>query len=204
MIPAAVVEAFMSQSSHHLNDRHQPIEKPTVLNVMWATWLRIGWVALLMGLLIAAWSVHYTLAFNATASLPHSLYVVKKGVWPTQVGDLVAYRSNGHGPLPAGITLVKRVVGMPGDEVYRMTDVFNGAVDHVIVANVSDRKQKVAYQRVKPLSRDFKPLQGGPVGIIPDMHFHVSGEHVDSFDSRYALMGWVRADQVIGKVVWAW
>jgi len=204
MIPAAVVEAFMSQSSNHLNDRHQPFEKPTVVKAMWATWLRIGWVALLTGLLIAVWSVHYTLALNATPSLPHTLYVVKKGVWPTQVGDLVAYRSKGHGPLPAGITLVKRVVGMPGDEVLKMTDVLNGAFDHVVMAEVGHGKQQVTIQRVKPLSRDFKPLQGGPVGIIPDMHFHVSGEHVDSFDSRYALMGWVRADQVIGKAVWAW
>lgn len=200
MIPAAVVEAFMSQSSTHLSASQA---RPSWRQTLWSNWLRVGWIGLGIGLAIAMWSIHYSVVLNATPSLPHTLYVVAKGTWPTQVGDLVAYRSTGHGPLPAGITVVKRVVGMPGDLVTKDLDARQR--ERVIVRSALPSGQVQTFeQSVKPLSRSFKPLQSGPEGVIPTMHYHVSGDHADSFDSRYALMGWVRADQVAGKVVWAW
>jgi len=187
----------------------------TIWRKMWQTWLSMGWIALLLGLIVSIWSIRYTLEINTTPSLPHKLFVVEKGSWPQHVGELLAYRSSGHGPLPAGITVVKRVVGMPGDTVSKHTPTLDGnlatpasaaSLPGVPMHSVIriEHKGQTTEQVVKPFSRSFVPLQSGPTGVIPDFHYHVGGDHPDSFDSRYALMGWIRADQVIGKVVWAW
>ena len=53
--------------------------------------------------------------------------------------------------------------------------------------------------RAKPLSRAGKPLIPGPAGIIPPHRYYMAAPHPDSLDSRYALVGWVSDDQIIGK-----
>lgn len=164
-------------------------------------WPRIVWPSLFIALLIALWSIKYTLAINMTPSLPIHVAVIERGTWPTQVGELLAYRSTGYGPLPKGLVLIKRVVGMPGDSV-RCDPVVSTTIQCEVVVRASTGLE--TRRPVRKFSRQARPLQAGPTGTIPDMHYHVAGDHEHSFDSRYALMGWIRADQVVGKVVWTW
>ena len=82
-------------------------------------------------LLALAWSffcTHFRVGLNASPSLPHTLFLIHKGVQP-QRGDYVAFRWAGGGPYPAGVTFVKIVAGMPGDSVTQVGSEFfvNGA-----------------------------------------------------------------------------
>lgn len=157
--------------------------------------------SLFIALLVAMWSIKYTLAVNMTPSLPIRLAVIERGTWPGHVGELVAYRSTGFGPIPKGVLLVKRVVGMAGDRV-RCDPVVSPTIqcEAVIQASTGLETRRL----VRKFTRQARPLEAGPTGVIPPMHYHVAGDHEHSFDSRYALMGWIRADQVVGRVVWAW
>lgn len=166
-----------------------------------SNWTRLAFPAVFLALLIAMWSIKYTFAINMTPSLPFKVAVIERGTWPQEVGDLLAYRSPGYGPIPAGLLLVKRVVGMAGDKVQCIPVVSNTIQCEVVI---TARSGLETHRQVRKFSRQFMPLEAGPTGVIPDMHYHVAGDHEHSFDSRYALMGWIRADQVVGKVVWAW
>jgi conjugal transfer pilin signal peptidase TrbI len=160
----------------------------------------LAWGAAGIAVAIAIFAAKYTLTINTTPSLPIRLAIIEKGTFPNQVGQLLAFRSAGYGPLPKGIVVVKRVLGVPGDTVSHIPATTPA---HQAITRVA-HGQTVIEQPVRRLSRSFAPLPLGPSGRIPDMHYHVGGDHPDSFDSRYALMGWVRADQVIGTVVWTW
>lgn len=177
-----------------------PVEVAPVLRRIADSSRSLGWVALFIAVVLVAFSGRYTLTFNTTPSLPIRVAIIEKGVFPTQVGQMVAFRSVGYGPVPKGLVVVKKVMGLPGDLV---THIAPTQAAHQAVAVIQHGEQ-VVEQPVRRLSRSFQPLPLGPAGRIPDMHYHVGGTHPDSLDSRYGFMGWVRADQVIGTVAWAW
>ena len=37
------------------------------------------------------------------------------------------------------------------------------------------------------------------VGVIPAGHYYVYAPHKDSLDSRYALVGWISEEEIIGR-----
>jgi len=45
------------------------------------------------------------------------------------------------------------------------------------------------------------PLEKGRVGVIPLGHVYVNADHQDSLDSRYALMGWVPNEIILGRAI---
>ena len=100
-------------------------------------------------------------------------------------GDFVAFRWAGGGPYPAGVTFIKVLAGLPGDEVTRDAQGFhlNGVPVGV----------------PKPVSRRGQPLEPGPTGRIPEGRYYVQAGHPDSLDSRYQLTGWIHASQIIGR-----
>lgn len=100
-------------------------------------------------------------------------------------GDFVAFHWAGGGPYPAGVTFIKVLAGMPGDEVTRDAQGFhlNGVPMGV----------------PKPVSRRGQPLEPGPTGRIPEGLYYVRAGHPDSLDSRYQLTGWIHASQIIGR-----
>jgi conjugal transfer pilin signal peptidase TrbI len=51
----------------------------------------------------------------------------------------------------------------------------------------------------KALSRQGKPLEPGPTGILPAGRYYVRAPHPDSLDSRYRLTGWISESQIIGR-----
>ena len=89
-------------------------------------------------------------------------------------------RHFGTAPHPFG----KRVVGVAGDRVTERDRRFfiNGR----------------AVALAKPASRRGEPLALGPTGIIPRGCYFVATEHKDSFDSRYAAIGWICRPRVLG------
>ena len=134
---------------------------------------------------LALWfHVHYAFGLNASPSLPHRLFLIHKGEMPGR-GDFVAFRWAGGGPYPAGVTFIKVLAGVPGDEVTR-----DGEGFHV---------NGVAVGVPKPVSRQGQALEPGPTGRIPEGRFYVQAGHPDSLDSRYRLTGWIHASQIIGR-----
>lgn len=126
----------------------------------------------------------FTFGLNASPSLPHTLYLIHKSA-TVERGDYVAFRWQGGGPYPAGVTFVKIVAGIPGDTVTR--------IDRQFFVN------NLPVGTAKPLSRTGAPLEIGPTGVIPSGQFYVKAPHPDSLDSRYRLTGWIPQSQIIGK-----
>lgn len=144
------------------------------------------WALVYVGLAaVALWfHAHYAFGLNASPSLPHRLFLIHKGEMPGR-GDFVAFRWAGGGPYPAGVTFIKVLAGVPGDEVTR-----DGEGFHV---------NGVAVGVPKPVSRQGQALEPGPTGRIPEGRFYVQAGHPDSLDSRYRLTGWIHASQIIGR-----
>lgn len=126
----------------------------------------------------------FTVGLNASPSLPHALYLIHKGA-TVQRGDYVAFRWQGGGPYPAGVTFVKVLAGMPGDTVTE--------TDRQFLVN------GVPAGTAKRLSRTGTPLDSGPSGVIPSGQYYVMAPHPDSLDSRYRLTGWISQHQIIGR-----
>ena len=126
----------------------------------------------------------FTLGLNASPSLPHTLYLIHKGA-PVKRGQYVAFRWLGGGPYAAGVTFVKIMAGMPGDNVTQTDRQFfvNG----------------IAAGTAKLLSRNGIPLEAGATGVIPPGRYYVKAPHPDSLDSRYRLTGWISQSQIIGR-----
>jgi conjugal transfer pilin signal peptidase TrbI len=125
----------------------------------------------------------YLIAFNLTESLPGTLFLIERDTLPNR-GDLVAFRWQANWPYPQGSLFVKRLIGMPGSIVSaRDRDFF---VDGDPVGRAKER------------ARTGEALEIGAVGMIPEAHYYVAGEHPDSLDSRYRLTGWVARQQIVG------
>lgn len=121
---------------------------------------------------------------NMTTSLPNWLFAIKRTEYP-QKGDYIAFRAMGNGYYPDDAIFIKQVLGVQGDKVKR-----DGLRFYI-----NDQPAVLA----KTLSSQGDPLEPGPIGIIPEGHFFVATEHKDGFDSRYALIGWVSPDQILGR-----
>ena len=144
------------------------------------------WAIAYLAILIVAtlFKMNFVFGINSSASLPHRLFLIHKGEMPSR-GDFVAFRWAGGGPYPAGVTFIKVLAGMPGDEVTRDAQGFhlNG----------------ISVGVPKPVSRRGQALEPGPTGRIPEGRYYVQAGHPNSLDSRYWLTGWIHASQIIGR-----
>lgn len=139
---------------------------------------------------IAAFSRHFTISINISDSLPGTLFLVQKGVRPAGKGDLTAFRYAGGGPYEHGALFLKRIEGIPGSTV-TTRDAGGGYRDYLVDGQFVGR--------AKPLSKTGMPLKPGPEGIIPDGHYYMAAPNPDSLDSRYAMVGWVADEQIVGR-----
>lgn len=152
-----------------------------------ALWAMIGTGAL--GLAAASqFARDHALMINASPSLPYWAIWLDRAGTPGR-GDLIVFvpprsalmtRHFGANPMPFG----KRVVGVAGDMVTEKDRMFY----------VNGRPIALA----KSVSRLGEPLALGPTGIIPAGCIFVATEHKDSFDSRYAAIGWICRPQILG------
>lgn len=140
---------------------------------------------LLVVVQVLAWPL-YRLSFNTSESLPGHLYMVQVGVLPAK-GDYVAVRPPKNRFFPAWLGFLKQVRGVAGDVVAEHDRKF------------SINGEELAY--AKPQSLKGVPLQAGPVGTLPPGHYWVWTPHPDSFDSRYADVGWIDQSRVIGRAI---
>ena len=59
----------------------------------------------------------------------------------------------------------------------------------------------VAMGRAKTHALDGRPLEAIASGIIPPGHYYLHADHADSHDSRYAEIGLVAAERILGRAV---
>jgi conjugal transfer pilin signal peptidase TrbI len=154
--------------------------------------LRMLYAMGVVALAVALCRPFFTIGINLDHSLPGHVFLIHKGEMPER-GQLVAFRFQGFPPyFPAGATFVKILAGMPGDEV-RAEDA--GCIEY----RAHTRTFVMVIGCAKAKTRDGHPLNLGPVGEIPQGRYAVAGTHPDSLDSRYAAVGWIRRDQIIGR-----
>lgn len=142
---------------------------------------RVAWTVV-----IGAFTVfhcHFAIAVNMTYSLPQQMFLIAKGVFPER-GDYAVFYWNGGGPYSRGSTFVKILAGVPGDLVTR----------HERDFYVNGRLIGTA----KTHSKRGEPLEYGETGVLGKDQFFVAGVHKDSFDSRYALVGWISRERIKG------
>lgn len=137
---------------------------------------------------LGAFGRDHALMINASPSLPYWAIWTTKGAVP-QHGDIILFvppasrlieAHFGDGPKPFG----KVVSGVPGDIVTRKNRAFFVNGRHVATA--------------KPASRRGELLALGPTGTVPKGCYFVTTPHKDSFDSRYAAIGWVCKSRILG------
>ena len=117
---------------------------------------------------------------------PHWLFLIDREARAPARGALVAFRAEGLAPYFAdGTTVVKAVVGVPGDRVEVDADAVrvNGERVGSGLALAGRLGQPVA-----SFARDTR---------VPPGHLWVMGRSADSFDSRY--WGFLPAERVIGR-----
>ena len=138
---------------------------------------------------LAEWSDTHVFLVNQSTSLPNWAFLVDRQRLPGR-GDHVFFdppasalleRHFGRDHQPFG----KIVYGVAGDEVTRRGRRFL----------VNGRPVALA----KPRTLRGEALDLGPTGVIPRGCYFVATPNKDSFDSRYALIGWVCRAQVIGS-----
>ena len=90
--------------------------------------------------------------------------------------------------LDAPVPYLKSVLGMPGATV---------TVDPDLTVRVDGKPAGTA----KTHARDGRPLDPIPPGVIPPDHYFLYADHPDSHDSRYAEIGLVPQDRLLGRAV---
>lgn len=134
------------------------------------------------------WSKTHALMINATDSLPNWAFLVTSGGFPKR-GDYVIFHP-GYDPVTRKYfgeepeAFAKIAFGVPGDIVAREG------------GDVLVNGQRVA--SLKPLTKRGDPLTKGPVGIVPEGCVFAATPHRDGFDSRYAHIGFVCRDRLVG------
>ncbi|MDF1805787.1 signal peptidase I [Hyphomonas sp.] len=154
----------------------------------WLTWRRVQmlWAILLM--VIAFSALNYTrerwgFGLNMTESLPNWAFIVDSEAIPSR-GNRAMFQAPDN-PYYDGQPFVKIVAGMPGDLVEnRDGEIF--VAGHYV-------------GRAKSHSRDGRPLEAIETQNIPDGFVFMMGTHVDSYDSRYAEIGLIPVERIIGR-----
>lgn len=105
--------------------------------------------------------------------------------------DIIAFSTD------SGSVYIKRIIAIPGDTVY----VSNNQL------YVNDNIVNEDYLEEDILTEDFKfanicNVDGCEDGVIPEDYYFVLGDNrVDSVDSRFKIIGLVKKENIIGKVV---
>lgn len=133
----------------------------------------------------------FSFAINLSDSLDGRVYLIEKGRQPVP-GDYAAFLFAGNYPFPHGTRLLKQIAGQAGAQVTaasRRDDGLDYFVDGRFVGTA------------KPRAKAGYMLSPGPTGTIPPKHYYMRAPHPDSFDSRYALLGWVPQELIIGRAI---
>lgn len=143
------------------------------------------WLCAMGFVVLLAWGVSpfVKLGFNATDSVDGLVFLIVKDSVPPK-GGLVAFWPP-ENAFYHNIWFVKYLKGVPGDRVERQGRLFyiNG--------------ESMGY--AKPASSSGVALRPSGGGVIPQGFYFVWTPHADSFDSRYAQIGWIPQNRLIGR-----
>lgn len=149
--------------------------------------------------MFAAWqsldrfAARHLFLVNRTQSLPNWAFLVARGDQARR-GEVVFFMPPlaplvvghfGRNPAPFG----KIVYGVSGDEVMH-----RGRA--VLVRQLGGPWREVAM--MKPVSLRGEALAEGPTGTIPQGCFYLGTPHKDGFDSRYAAIGFICRQRLVG------
>lgn len=132
-----------------------------------------------------SFAVRYEFAINVSISLPGHLYLIERNALPER-GDYVAFNYGSNFLYPKGTRFLKRVMGTVGDTVRSESHHFtvNGKAVGIALSTTSAGK----------------PIEESSFsGAIPSGHYYVMADHPLSLDSRYAPVGLVSSNQIIGR-----
>ena len=101
-------------------------------------------------------------------------------------GDVVIF--DPPAALGASAPYLKRVIGVPGDTI---------SMDAAGEVYLNGE----AIARAKPHALDGRPLQPIAPVTIPAGHYYLHADHADSHDSRYAEIGLVPRERILGRAV---
>lgn len=133
----------------------------------------------------------FTFAINLSDSLDGRVFLIEKGRQP-RPGDYAAFLFAGDRPFERDTRLLKQIAGEVGTLVTTAPHQGGGMdffVDGRFVGTAKSRAN-AGYS-----------LTPGPTGTIPAGYFYMMAPHPDSFDSRYALLGWVSQEQIMGRAI---
>ncbi|MDE0029367.1 MAG: S26 family signal peptidase [Deltaproteobacteria bacterium] len=144
---------------------------------------------------LLAWAVALTLVWLALASRVHVNASWSDGAWGYLMLPLPGAPGRGESvvfePLEAvgsPVPYLKTVHGLPGDRV---------EVDGNRRVRVNGKVLGIA----KTHARDGRPLKITRPGVIPPDRYYVHADHADSHDSRYAEIGLVAREQILGRAL---
>jgi conjugal transfer pilin signal peptidase TrbI len=141
--------------------------------------------------LIQKFNDNYVLGLNTTKSLPGTFFIIDKHATPMR-GDFVGFFYQGHNDYyPKDTIFVKIMSGVAGDEAKVRFNDNKQCLEYVV--------NDIVYGCIAEHSSKGSSLSIGPVGVIPEHYYAVRGTHVDSFDSRYGEVGWIKDTATIGK-----
>lgn len=131
-------------------------------------------------------AINHCISFNInlTNSLPQTVFLVIKDQ-SIFSGNYLAFYPPTNSIYKDNQSFIKIVAGSSGDIVRDQDGIF-------YVNN-----KKIGY--AKPFSSKGIPLTKAKTGIIPKGYYFVYSPHPDSFDSRYAEIGLVPQERVIGR-----
>lgn len=158
--------------------------------------LRSPWIApvAVIASTLAALLVGQKVSLGATTTLSVSgtyvVAVLATGEAPGR-DELIAFRPGPGARYHRDKLFVKRLAGLPGDRIERLET----PAGEMVAVN----GQPLGV--LKPTTRTGRALPRGPTGVLPACRYFVFGDHRDSYDSRYADIGWVRCEQVVGRAI---
>ena len=121
---------------------------------------------------------------NIDESLPGLFYQIERGAFPVR-NEVAGITVPANPYYPEGAPFLKIVKGVPGDVV--TCDGRRFFINGEFVAEAKEH------------TRRGNPLTPGPTGTIPSGHYFIWTPHQDSYDSRYAEIGWVSAEHILGR-----
>ena len=137
-------------------------------------------------------SSYFSIAFNTTDSLEGVVFLIDKTSQPER-GDIAAFK-----PPPSSLLttqkgylstapFLKRAIGVAFDEVI--------ITDTDIVVN---RERLGPMFNQTPSGHYLAPTKSG---LVPAKHYFMGTKHDNSYDSRYASIGYIHEDRVIGRAI---
>lgn len=192
------------------------IDKIRTYKPIIATWWSKYWPAAIAFVVALFTLSHYfTIAVNLTDSLPQKVFLILKQEKTVSRGQFAAFPWEGNRPYPAGLTFIKEVAGVPGDvitmDASREFHVAMQPDTNWMIPDATGKKREPPPVKHRSLgvakpegsvgNMKGVPLEAGFTGTIPEGYFYMHAWHKDSLDSRYALLGLVPKEKIVGRAI---